>query len=119
MKMAKLYLIPYYREMPGIHPESPVLVHLTNIPGEHFVAIFTKEQDLHDAMRLFGVYTYKIKKVDDLTECITSIREAGVRVMMNPHVVDGSTRWTEICLDDEHEEFAKKPEVRKMDVEIP
>lgn len=95
--------------------DRPVLVQQPGIE-EYFVPVFSTVEKLKQGMVFIGVKGYSIKKVVDSLEFITSIREVGVRVMLDPRpdLDEQITRWTELILAGEKQEFADKPERRNV-----
>ncbi len=107
-----LVLIPYYRAMPGVHPEHSVTVTMPQIT-EQFIPVFSSEELLSAGMASIGITEYKIKEIDNLKVAIASIKEQGCRIMLDPHVVDGKTRWTELGREEDEEEIESRPERRR------
>ena len=87
---------------PFKHNNQPVLSRLAGI-NEFFLLVFTTEKKLHSGMKEMGYDgPYKIKQVTDINEFLGSIRDQSVRVMLDPHIVNGEkTRWTELAADEE------------------
>jgi hypothetical protein len=99
---------------PFKHNDQPVL---SNLPGidKHFVLVFTTEEKLHSGMidMQYGG-SYKIKQVTDINEFLGSLREQGVRVMLDPYIVDGEkTRWIELVEESDIERLKNDPQYRK------
>lgn len=86
---------------------------LTLIEGceDYFLPIFSNVDDLHKHIqylqnRGLGKFNYVVKKIDDANEFLDSIREVGVRVMLNPEVItDHHTKWKEVIKSGEEWKF--------------
>ena len=69
---------------------------------EPFCPIFSTPEKLHAHMdyltsRGMGLGNYSIKQVDDPADFMGSLREAGVRLMYDPRIInDHHTKWHEI-----------------------
>lgn len=74
---------------------QPVLIEMPDI-RQRFVAAFTHVDKLRASMEEIGIEGYVIKQVTNTLDFIASIREAGCRVMGDPYVIDGRTRWFEL-----------------------
>lgn len=85
-------LMPVHRR-----DDQPVILTMPNNPS-HFVPVFSTESDLRAAMLQAQQKTYKIKQITDGLDFAKSIIEAKCRIMLDPRVVDGNTRWTEITI---------------------
>lgn len=93
-----MLLIPFVNDQPVI----------INMPGVtmQFVPFYSTVEKLYESMRYMGYDDYNIKQVDNIKECVSSIVDYGLRVMLDPYIHNGNTRWTELTkegkfLDDE------------------
>lgn len=86
---ADYYLSPFWPN------GQPVLIEMPDIK-QRFVAAFTHVDKLRLSMYLLGIEGYVIKQVTDTLDFIKSVREGGCRVMGDPYVIDGRTRWFEL-----------------------
>lgn len=82
------YLLPWRQEQP-----VSIIVE-----GVWFIAIFSTMKKLEQSMEFAGVKEYSIKQIDDGIDFIDSIKEQGGRIMLDPYIVNGNTRFTEITL---------------------
>jgi len=87
------------------------------MPGtdEHFLLVFTTEEKLHLGIKEMGYDgEYKIKQITDIDDFLDSLRGQGVRVMLDPYIVDGEkTRWTELVEKSDLERLKNDPQYRK------
>jgi len=52
---------------------------------------------------------YRVKQIDDATEFFDSVREVGVRIMLNPQVIDAHhTKWLEVIREGDEWRFVRK-----------
>jgi len=85
---------------------GPVLTLIDNC-DDYFLSIFTEVEDLHKHMKYLqqrglGNFEYSVKKIDDPSEFLDSLREAGVRIMLNPEVInENHTKWKEVIRNGE------------------
>lgn len=107
-------LVSPFREIPGAPCDQPVILHLQD---QQFVAVFDDESKLREQMELAQAGEFKIKVITDLNEFLTSVIEAGLRVMYNPYPHNGNMRWTELTLDDLTEAQKVSQEQRKQSEE--
>jgi hypothetical protein len=85
---------------------------MTNIP-ELFVPFFTSKEKLDEGVLHLCILPDNIKQVDDPNEAVASIREQGCRVMVDPYIHNGKTRWTELFRENEQDEFTQKEEYKR------
>lgn len=88
-------LCPFYKDM-----TRPITFLISGEEG-YFISIFSNADDLHAEMQRcgFGLSEYRVKRITD-TDFYDSINAMGMRIMMNPRVIEGNkTRWTEIKTD--------------------
>ena len=75
---------------------QPLFLQLENC-DDYFLPVFTTPENLHDALTKMGYSGYDIKQVTDAEEFLDSLREGGVRVMLNPQIIDAHhTKWLEV-----------------------
>jgi hypothetical protein len=75
---------------------QPVLVKMPEVET-FFVLVFSTVEKLEAEMKRIGIDDYKIKHIEDGVEFCESVWEAGVRIMRDPYIVEGSrTHWTEV-----------------------
>ena len=80
---------------------SPLLVNVADSP-DFFVPVFTEVIDLHRTAAYLGYKEdeIQIKHIDDGPDFADSVFTAGLRIMLNPYIVDKTkTRWTEVIFD--------------------
>ena len=86
-----------FREAAGAPMDQPVLI---NPPGQAdplFVMTFSSVEKLEAWMKVINVTDYKIKQVDDPGDFIESVvTDNSLRIMHDPYVHNGNTRWTEL-----------------------
>ncbi len=75
---------------------SPVALRLPGNPST-FVMLFDDAEALRREMDRIHTTDYLIKRVTDGREFVADARACGLRIMLNPYVVNGNTRWTEIA----------------------
>lgn len=77
-------------------PDQPVMIRLADMPGEHWVVVFSSLDDLHETMAFVGETDYKVKRVEG-KEFAESILEHKIRIMLDPRIVNKEkTKWTEV-----------------------
>ena len=83
--------------------DQPHLISLPENPSE-WVVIFDDEDKLKDFCITANITEYKIKEITNAKEFILSVKEHGLRIMLNPYYVEKTTttRWTEIELPHEN-----------------
>lgn len=84
-------LLPFYREQPS----------LVNVPGSdlYYIPIFGTEEELRASLTVGEVQFDKIKQIEpNVPEFLQSLAEATIplRLMVNPHFVNGKLRWSEL-----------------------
>ena len=84
--------------MPFSYTEQPLLVEMPGNPNK-WLPIFSSVGALEKHCERIGIKDYKIKKIDDGLDFLYSIKPYGIRVMANPFIFNGNTRWTEILED--------------------
>jgi hypothetical protein len=86
-------LVPFYA-LDG----SPVPLVL---PGNSsfFIPCFDDDDKLREMLKVTKITGYEIKQITDPEEFVFQVTQSGMRIMYNPHIVEGHTRWTEIILD--------------------
>lgn len=63
-----------------------------------FIVVYSTLEKLRDAMEHQNIQDYKIKHIDNGRGFATSVVEGGFRIMLDPYVVDGKVKWTEVVL---------------------
>lgn len=77
--------------------DQPVFLTVSDARAFKWVTVFSTVEKLHEMMELCGVKDYKIKHIQDGKEFAFSILEDGrYRIMLDPRMVDGKVRWTEV-----------------------
>lgn len=89
---------PFTGTIQGLHlpfysDGSPVVVFMADQP---FVGLYSNRKLLQDAMKSIGVEKYTLRQIVDQSDFIKSVREQGVRIIVNPMVSQGKTRFTEV-----------------------
>lgn len=92
--------------MPTDAPDVPVLI---GMPGtdDLFVLVFSTEQKLREAMKVFGISYARVSIITDGPEfldglCATNARGGRsyrFRVALDPHAAEGRVRFKEVVLD--------------------
>ena len=86
----------------AIHPSQGPLLLLIDNCEDYFLPIFSNTEKLGKHVvylqnKGFGKFSYITKKIDDGTEFLESVMEGGVRIMLDPEVVNNHhTRWKEV-----------------------
>ena len=81
------------------HPNNqPCLVQMPDNPN-YWALAYSNVEALENSCKYLGFTDYKIKHIDDGFEFVKSLSDFGVRVMANPYMINGKTRWTE-CLEE-------------------
>lgn len=79
---------------------QPSFIHLPN-NSNFWVAIFTTKDKLEKSCVELGIKDFNIKEVSDGMDFVNSLIEVGVRIMLDPYIVEseGKTFWTEVKLE--------------------
>ena len=77
--------------------DKPVLMEMPGEPDK-WIAIYTKEDDLHKTMERCEIVDYNVKVIENGQEFFQSIMESAFfRIMLDPKIVDNQkTRWLEV-----------------------
>ena len=76
--------------------DQPIYVEMPNI-NARWVVVYSKVEDLQEFMCRSNIKDYKIKLIEDGIEFSQSIFENGLRIMLDPRVIDNQkTKWTEV-----------------------
>lgn len=69
---------------------------------DRWVAVFSTQKRLEKTCLELCISDYNIKQITNGSDFISSILEAGLRIMLNPYLVieENKTKWTEITLKD-------------------
>jgi len=79
---------------------DPVVVELPGVTG-FYVPIFTKKEDMHDAMRYLQVYKYEVVLVGSTKAFYELVRSAQVQVVLNPRAYNGRCVWDQLLPHEE------------------
>jgi hypothetical protein len=80
----------------ALYPDKqPVTFRVAENPAI-FVPIFSDEDKLRESMVRSKISEYDIKIVQDGVDFVDSIAEQGLRIMLDPYIHNGNTRWTEV-----------------------
>lgn len=80
---------------PFAYNDQPHLVELPDNPNK-WIVVFSNVDALKKSCEFLNIKDYKIKRIDDGLDFIDSLKPYGIRVMANPYVINGNTRWTEV-----------------------
>ena len=75
--------------------DQPCLVEMPENPNL-WIPVFSTVSALEAHCERVGITEYKIKKIDDGFDFIDSLTPYGIRIMANPYIFNGNTRWTEV-----------------------
>jgi hypothetical protein len=78
---------------------APVMACLPENPDEKFAMAFSNMDALIREMERIEIKEYKVKEIMNMSEFLLSLQEAGYRLMIDPYIHEGKTRWTELMLE--------------------
>lgn len=80
--------------------DQPVVLYLDDQP---FVGLFSSPSRLAEAMHVVSVRNYRLKQVASAEAFLDSLDGQQVRICLDPRVVGGKTRFTELVWEEAEE----------------
>lgn len=77
--------------------DSPVVIFLDDQP---FVGVFSTAAKLAESMGQMQVQNYRLKQIANPDDFLNSVTGQQVRICLDPRVVNGKTRFTELIWEE-------------------
>jgi hypothetical protein len=82
--------------LPYMPLQGPLTLQLENC-DDYFLPIFSDSDKLHEVMAKLGFVGYNIKQITDAEDFLDSVKEGGIRVMLDPQIINKHhTKWLEV-----------------------